>query len=169
MLKDILAAEASKRAAQAGLQESVEAERAAIVAGLHAVFRAQLPDLEGVMLVGDYGHPVALTDRQKAYSSFGHSAESGAARCMRPTGVVIELGPKISPRRLTLTVSARVPGTGREAYVLLQHQRDYPYTSDSPREFPGHTPAEDMVRALLELLAHEIHMEATCSSVTTKS
>ena len=157
MLKEIMQQAALKRAAQQSLSASVQSEATAIVAGIHAVFREQVNDLNELWLKGDYGRPVRLVEQQPKWNSTG--ALSGAERCMTPPGVRINLGNRISPRRLTLTVTPRVPETGKEAEVALQLQRDYPYKNDEPRFFPGHTPPQELVRELLLMIVSEIHME----------
>ena len=160
MLKEIMQQEAARRTAQQSLDATIQGEVNAIVAGIHAVFREQLDDLSELWLNGDYGRPVRLVERQPKWN--GHTMTNGlegAERCMTPMGVRVELGNQISPRRVALTVTPRVPETGKEAEVVLQLQRDYPYTNAEPRIFPGHTPPQELVRELLMMIVPEIHME----------
>ena len=160
MLKEIMQQEAIKRAAQQSLDATLQDEVDAIVAGIHAVFREQLDDLNELWLNGDYGRPVRLADQQPKWN--GHVMTDGlvgAERCLLPFGVSVVLGNRISPRRAVLMVLPRVPETGKEAEVFLQLQRDYPYKSDGPSVFPGHTPPQELVRELLLMIVPEIHME----------
>lgn len=160
MLKEIMQQEVAKRAAQQSLDATVQGEVDAIVAGIHAVFREQVDDLNELWLIGDYGRPVRLAEQQPKWNgrAMANGLE-GAERCMSPVGVRVELGNRISPRRVALTVMPRVPETGKEAAVVLQLQRDYPYKNAEPRLFPGHTPPRELVRELLMMIVPEVHLE----------
>lgn len=147
MLKDILDAERTARQTVANEKAAIDAEHAAIVAGIHAEFAKHRPELLKLQLVGDYGRTVELA----------HRLDSGRRRAETPDGITIYLGKTISPEELVLSVSRREGDTAPIA--SLQLVRHYPYKSDPPSIAPGHSPAETLVRGLLSRLAPHIYME----------
>ena len=144
MLKDILDAERNARLALANEKAAIAVEHAAIVAGIHAEFDKHMPELSGLMLIGDYGRPVPI--------KLGGGFRAGK----NDHGITIDLGKTIGSEQLELRITRRSADTAPIA--SLQHCRSYPYKNDPPSVAPGHSPAETLVRGLLNMLVKHIHM-----------
>ena len=99
MLKDILDAERNARLALANEKAAIAVEHAAIVAGIHAEFDKHMPELSGLMLIGDYGRPVPI--------KLGGGFRAGK----NDHGITIDLGKTIGSEQLELRITRRSADT----------------------------------------------------------
>lgn len=156
-----LTGEIARRSAESAELSLIASEKAAQVAMLHDVMRPSWDSIVGLDLVGDYGRPVPLRDRQRVYSN--RSLENTV---MHDCGVTIVLGSTISVEELRVSVSPRglmhrVDGwpTGpREHSTSLFIERAYPYKSKTLAQYHG---ALDRVMAqFFTELAKRIHVQS---------
>lgn len=153
ILKAALNRENVERQHQEAVKLDRQAEHAAVVAAIHKVFRPEVPELEKLALVGDYGRPVAVADAQPAGYTKSRVSAYGCKYCSSH-GLELHLGSKITPEVLRLVVMERTDTTPLK--VELSINRSYPFKSEVIQTFHGHTEPSEMLERFFEVLGKRI-------------
>lgn len=141
MLKKMLEQEKVDRQTEVNRKVAESAEAAAIVAGVHEIFNKELAGLKKLNLIGDYGRPIPILERNPQGMT-------------KSNGISIALGSVVSRAVLQLLVAPR--NGEKPATVKLSIVRDYPYETERLSEIDGHAPVEQMLEALFAVLIKNV-------------
>jgi hypothetical protein len=138
-----------------------------LVAAVHAAFLPEIPELQKLVLKGDYSKLVPMDDAQKA----GLGAQVEGRREARGSeyfvedGLELHLGARLYPEQLRLVFTARTDTSPPTAEVLIHHTHPR-YGMDAPTfgKFAGHTDPSVLLEAFFEALTKYLADEPSSPS-----